>query len=107
MFTYEHLALLTGIRKQVASSGSSEAELDEIICRLCFNTGLINFVKQLSELAVDQGLESMLDQEHKRIWYYMRLELLWIISNIVASIDFQEHGQIIYSLFYNEQQDIT
>ncbi len=88
MFTYEHLALLTGIRRQVASSEASVAELDEMISRLCFNTVLINFVKQLSELAVDQGLESMLDQEHKRIWYYMRLELLWIISNIVASIDF-------------------
>ena len=74
---------------------------------LCYNTGIVEFIKKLSELAVDECFEMQLDQAHKEIWYYTRMEVVWIISNIVASLDFDVHGKVFYSLFYDDHQDIT
>ena len=37
----------------------------------------------------------------------MKLELMWIISNISASIDMEENQYIIENLFYDFAEDLT
>ena len=37
----------------------------------------------------------------------MKLELMWIISNISASIDMEENQYIIENLFYDFPEDLT
>ena len=79
----EQLALIIAIRK--ATGCAHDEKIEEKIRKACRVTGLIDFIKHCCRVVLNQA--TMQNEEEAKVNYYFRIELLWILTNIHASLD--------------------
>ena len=99
MKSLEQLALIVAIRRVFCDPVSTTTE---VVVKSCKYTPLIELLKLLCQHLSDELLNEMLGDQELRIKRYMRLELVWILTNIQASLDMCDDREIFLCLFYDE-----
>ena len=82
-------------------------EFEQIVKQSCLQTGLIGFMKKCSESAVLVSRDQNMDPESMLICYYLKLEVIWIITNIVAAVHSDTDPDILNSLLFENGRDLT
>ena len=82
----DQLALLIGLRQLISKNALPDEELEQSVKQACLQTGLIEFIKKMSESVMLVTQQQNLDAEFSQICYYVKLEFIWIITNIAASV---------------------
>lgn len=70
-------------------------------------TGLIDFIKHCCRVVLNQT--TMQNEEEAKVNYYFRIELLWILTNIHASLDFDTDIDCLQTLWLDSDNvnDLT
>ena len=68
-----------------ATGCAHDEQIEEKIRQACRVTGLIDFIKHCSRVVLNQA--AMQNDEEAKVNYYFKIELLWILTNIHASLD--------------------
>ena len=104
MKSLEQLALIIAIRRVFCDPDGST---DEVVVKSCKYTPLIELLKLFCQHLSDELLSEMLGEQELRIKRYMKQELVWILTNVQASLDMCDDREVFLRLYYEEALDIT
>lgn len=101
---YEQLALFIIIRKSISSPLIEPNDLSALTMQIFRTKNFVPLLKRTCLQVTDECLAQMLNAEQSTISHYIKLELAWIISSIVASIDIEKDMAAFEDLFYESTE---
>ena len=102
---FHQLALLIAIRKRLASNSDPIEYVETNVKQACRQTGLIDFIKKSCVLLINST--NNLDVASMRIFYFLKQEVIWIITNITACVDSDTDPDLLDSLLFENDGDLT